>query len=209
MFPPSSPAVIPSFDNVWNGAIATNPDYVFAPPVFFEVGERLAQDETNLKHPRFGARIQIRSSSYRACERASYVLSVSLFVPELMFVFQLFGGAPMSKMIGDYLAREGCSLYSLYGMCVIPAKPEFLAAILNAFSQNGGWRLVQSSAWYVLFSLQQQSMGPTASDLDRNGMNWEYLQINSGLTTVFVPQGDGTSELVVVVCSPLVVSNRD
>lgn len=36
---------------------------------------------------------------------------------------------------------------------------------------------------------------------ESKGIDWEYLQINSGLSTVFVPQGDGTSELLVLVGS--------
>ncbi len=31
---------------------------------------------------------------------------------------QVFGGAPLSKATGHYLAEEGCTLYSLYGMYV-------------------------------------------------------------------------------------------
>ncbi|KAF8879343.1 acetyl-CoA synthetase-like protein [Mucidula mucida] len=83
VFPPSSPATVPSFDNVWEGAVATGPAYVFAPPVFFEIWGQDLQKVTFLKRLEGGL---------------------------------VFGGAPLSKATGHYLAEEGCTLYSLYGI---------------------------------------------------------------------------------------------
>ncbi len=37
VFPPSSPAVIPSFDAVFDGFVATHAAYGFVPPIFLEV----------------------------------------------------------------------------------------------------------------------------------------------------------------------------
>ncbi|KAF9034495.1 acetyl-CoA synthetase-like protein [Hymenopellis radicata] len=83
VFPPVSPAVIPSFDAVYHGLLSSKADFVFTPPVFIEIWAKDPEKVQYLKNLKEGI---------------------------------CFGGGPMNKATGDLLAKEGCSLYSIFGI---------------------------------------------------------------------------------------------
>ncbi|KAF8905645.1 hypothetical protein CPB85DRAFT_1315335 [Mucidula mucida] len=118
VFPPVSPAVIPSFDAVYRGLVSSKADFAFGPPVFIEIWA---------KDP----------------EKVQYLKTLKEGI--------CFGGGPMSKASGDILAKEGCSLFSIFGiteagvLCTHTPEPpgmnwEYIQmnrALATAFSPQG------------------------------------------------------------------------
>lgn len=116
-FTPNNPPVVPTPDRVYNSAIATKSKLIFCVPAFLEVCPHLFPANLHRHcNRRSGLRILRRWMLYRSL--MLWYEDNRRYRWQKFNFFKLFGGAPIQKVVGDALAKNGVHLYPFYGAYV-------------------------------------------------------------------------------------------
>ncbi len=100
----------------------------------------------------------------------------------------MFGGAALNEQVGDSLAAQGVSLYTIYGATEV-------GMISTCTRREHPYTAYESHT-----SANRAPANP--------GMDWVYWSVTAGLKTVFRPIEDGTYEVVILVSAPSQPSAR-